>query len=386
MTLRVPVSDPRREAAALEDELVDAARRVIASGTYILGPEVAEFERELAEWLGVANVVGVASGTDALVLALRACGVTSGDLVVVPAFTFFATASAVLALGAVPVVVDVDDEDLNLSAERLEAVLEGTSEPHRRVGVDPDSITAVIPVHLYGKPAPIDRIRATARDRGLRVVEDAAQALGAVGPDGKVGAHAAPACFSFFPTKNLGAFGDGGAVATDDDGLADDIRLRRAHGASEKYHHIVAGTNSRLDAMQAALLRVKLASLQEHLDARRSIAGRYRDGLAGVAGLRLPDEPTVGRHAFHQYTVQVEHGRREDFRSFLDARGVGTAVYYPSPVHLQPALGLGHLEGDLPSAERAAREACSLPMFPMLRDEEIDHVIATVGAFFSVFG
>jgi len=362
----VPLVDLGRQAAALASELGAAAARVLASGAYVLGPEVEAFEREIASFVGVGHAVGVASGTDALDLALRAAGVRPGDRVLTSPFTFFATVSAILSAGAVPVFADIDPATFNLDPGRVREVLDGP---------DGGGVRAVLPVHLYGQAADVDALAGF----GLPLVEDAAQALGA-----RLGARAAGAlgvagCFSFFPTKNLGGFGDGGMVTTDDAELADRVRLLRAHGMRPRYTHRVVGTNSRLDALQAALLRVKLPHLPAWLDAREGHARAYGEALAGLPGLLAPAAASGRRHAWHQYTVRVDGGRRDAVREALQGMGIATGVYYPTPAHLQEALAhLGHRRGDFPEAERACREVLSLPLFPELTVAERDRVISAL--------
>jgi len=354
----VPLIDLGRQAAALAPELGDAAARVLASGAYVLGPEVEAFEDEVAAFVGVGHAVGVASGTDALDLALRAAGVRPGDRVLTSPFTFFATVSAILSAGAVPVFADIEPLTFTLDAQRVSEVLEGPDGAH---------ITALMPVHLYGQTADVDPLAAL----GLPLIEDAAQALGADHGERRAGALGAAGCFSFFPTKNLGGFGDGGMVTTDDADLADRVRLLRAHGMRPRYTHRAVGTNSRLDALQAALLRVKLPHLPTWLAARQGHAQAYDEALAGVDGLTLPAVPPGRRHAWHQYTVRISGGRRDAVRDALRAAGIATAVYYPTPAHLQEALAdLGHRPGDFPEAERACGEVLSLPLFPELTDAE----------------
>ncbi len=377
--MRVPLVDLSRQVAALRPELTAAVDRVLRSTQFILGPEVAAFEQEMAAYLGVRHAIGVASGTDALFLALRATGIGPGDRVLTSAFTFFATASAILNAGAEPVFADIDPATYGLSPETVRAVLAGHSTPHRRLGVEPDTIRAVLPVHLYGQPVAAHQLTLLAERHGLLMIEDAAQALGAAYRGHKVGTLGHLAAFSFFPTKSLGGFGDGGLVTTDDDALADRVRLLRVHGARPRYHHHLVGTNSRLDALQAALLRVKLPHLEGWVTARRGHAAAYTRYLATTNRLTVPITLHDRFHCFHQYTVRVGDGRRAGMRDHLRRRGIETAVYYPVPLHLQPVLRhLGYRPGDLPEAERACQEVVSLPMFPELRDEERSAVVAAV--------
>lgn len=357
---RIPFADPAADQAALTEALAAAAARVIRSGRYILGPEVEAFERELAEACGVAHAVGVSSGTDALLAMLAAAGVGPGDEVVTSPFSFFATAGAIVRAGARPVFADVDGQTLNLDPEAALAKLG----PRTR---------AVLLVHIFGRCMPTAALEAACASRGIALLEDAAQAIGAVGADGRrVGTRTTAAALSFFPTKNLGALGDGGAVLTDDAAFAGVIRRLRVHGAARKNQHVEVGGNFRLDALQAALLRVKLPCLPAWTAARRRAAARYRAGLHGT-GLGLP--PQDPGCVWNQFVVRVPEGR-DELAAALARAGVTTEVYYPTPLHLQPALaGLGHARGDLPIAERACAEAMALPLHPALADAAIDHVV-----------
>lgn len=374
----IPLLDLSRQIAALDHEIQAAIRRVISSGRFILGPEVTAFEAEVATHLGAAHAVGVGNGTDALWLALRALEIGPGDAVLTSPFTFFATASAIAGTGARIALADIDPETFNLSPAAVRAVLDGECEVSRRVEVDPARVRAILPVHLYGQPADLHAFEALARDRGLAIVEDAAQALGARVGERAIGASAGLACFSFFPSKNLGAFGDGGLVTTEDPTLADRVRQLRAHGSRARYEHHLLGTNSRLDAIQAAILRVKLPHLDAWVKARRRHAAAYSAALDGIPGLTPPVEAPGRHHAYHQYTVRLAQGR-DDAARRLAAAEIGHAVYYARPLHQQPALAdLGYRPGDFPVAEQAAREVLSLPIFPELRPEERDRVVDTL--------
>ena len=364
--MRVPFFDRTRADAALEPELTAAFQRVFRSGQYILGEEVAAFERECAAFIEVPHAVGVSSGTDALIVALLALGVGPGDEVICPAYTFFATASAIARVGATPVLADIDPATYNVDPASVAA----------RVG---PRTKAIVPVHLFGLAADMDALREIAG--AIPIIEDAAQAFGAARRDRKVGALGALGCFSFFPTKNLGGFGDGGLVTTTDDALAARARAIRAHGAAVKHEHTLMGGNFRLDALQAALLRVKLPRVSDGIAARRERASRYRQMLAGEASLTLPPEGGT----LNQFVIRVRGaGARDRLRASLVERGVGTEIYYPRPLHLQPALAsLGHAEGSYPHAEAAARETLALPIFPELTEPEIGYVVEQVIAFFA---
>jgi dTDP-4-amino-4,6-dideoxygalactose transaminase len=381
--MHIPMVDLRRHSADLEQELNDAFKRVAASGRYILGEEVAEFEREIAEFIGSKFAVGVASGTDALWLALRACGVGPGDRVITTAFTFIGTVSAILYLGAEPVFVDVDSRTLNIDPSRIRVFLDGSSPVHRRLDVVPETVKAVLPVHLYGGPANIDALLDIGKEFDLVVIEDAAQALGSELRSKMTGTFGSIGCFSFFPTKNLGALGDGGLVTTDNSDLADRVRKLRTHGSVAKYRHEFVGTNSRLDALQAAALRVKLARLPEWLARRRTHAAAYQTGLQTVPQIWPPTSLEGAKHSYHQYTIRIVDGQRDRLGAFLAERGVDTAIYYPLPLHLQPALQhLGYRRGDLPESEKASSEVISLPIFPELSESERAYVIESITEFF----
>ncbi len=383
LTGRVPLLDLTRQVTALKPELMDALERVIDSGHYILREEVEAFEAAVAAYVGTRHAVGVASGTDALLLALKALDVGRGDLVVTTPFTFFATASAIMTCGATPVFVDVDPRTLNLDANQVKLVLEGRSRVHSRLRIRPEDIRAIVPVHLYGQPADMDPLIGLARERGLGVVEDAAQALGAEYRGRKAGSFSACGCFSFFPSKNLGAFGDGGIVVTSDDDVAQRVRRLRAHGANGRYRHDLIGTNSRLDAIQAALLGVKLGHLDDWILARQKNASAYEGALCGTEGLELPPVAPERTHTYHQYTLQVVSGVRDALRDWLGGVGVGTEIYYPTPLHLQPALErLGYRPGDFENAEAASTRVLSIPVYPELRSDELEHVAWSIQGFF----
>jgi dTDP-4-amino-4,6-dideoxygalactose transaminase len=365
---RVPFFDRTRGDAAIEPELTAAFQRVLRSGRYILGPEVEAFESECAAALGVRYAIGVSSGSDAVLAALMALGVGPGDEIICPAYTFFATAGAVARLGALPVFVDIDPSTYLIDPAAASARISPRTK-------------AIVAVHLFGRCADVDALRAVTT---LPIVEDAAQAFGATDRGRSAGTMGALGCFSFFPTKNLGGFGDGGLVTTGDAALAARVRALRAHGAPEKNHHTEVGGNFRLDALQAALLGVTLARVGAAITARRKHAALY-DQLFTEAGIAEVVLPKGGAGAtYNQYVIRVRGaGVRDRLRAFLTSRGVGTEVYYPAPLHRQPcfsALGLG--EGSLPAAESAARETLALPIFPELTAEEIGFVVAGLTTFF----
>jgi dTDP-4-amino-4,6-dideoxygalactose transaminase len=359
----IPILDLTRYDADLKREIARAVEGVFASGRFVMGPANEAFEAALAQALGVRHVIGVSSGTDALLVCLMALGVGAGDEVVTSPFSFFASAGVVARLGARPVFVDIDPASFNLDPSRLEAAIT----PRTR---------AIQPVHLYGQCADMDPILAIAARRGVPVVEDACQSIGATYGGRQAGTLGLMGAFSFYPTKNLGAAGDGGAVATNDDAMAGLLRILRVHGSTVTYHHERVGGNFRLDAVQAAVLGAKLPRLPGWNERRRAIAERY-DGLlrpAARAGrLTLPSKAPGGRHVYHQYVVRVTD--RDAVRKRLGERGVGASVFYPIPLHLQDCFaGLGGRAGDFPAAEKAAAEVLALPMFAELTDAEVERV------------
>jgi dTDP-4-amino-4,6-dideoxygalactose transaminase len=359
---RIPLLDLERQHAPLDRALQTAAARVLASGRFVLGPEVAAFESELAVELGFSAAVGTSSGTDALLAMLMAAGVAAGDEVITTPYSFFATVEAIVRLGARPVFADIDPQTLNL-------------DPHAAAALLGPRTKAVVVVHLFGRPASLDPLRQPCAALGLPLIEDAAQAIGGRGVGSGWGA-----ALSFFPSKNLGGFGDGGAILTHDADLAARLRRLRNHGASDKLRHEEIGGNFRLDELQAALLRVKLPRLTAWTSARRRVADQYRSHLQDLPiGLPPPDEGAV----WNQFVVRVPAERRAGLRAHLADRGIASAVYYPVPLHLQPALGfLGHHPGAFPHAEQAAQETLALPIFPELRDESVARVAGAVADFF----
>jgi dTDP-4-amino-4,6-dideoxygalactose transaminase len=369
----VPLLDLKPQFAEIRDEVLAAVARVFESQHFILGPEGAALERELAAYVGVAHGVGCASGSDALLLAFMALDVKPGDEVVTTPYTFFATAGSIVRLGAKPVFVDVDPETYNVDAGAVEAKVTWRTK-------------AICPVHLYGQTADMAAVREAADLHGVPIVEDAAQAIGAEYEGRRAGALGHMACFSFYPTKNLGGAGDGGMVTTDDPELAEKLRILRDHGQRPKYVYRTVGVNSRLDELQAAVLRVKLARLEAWHARRAEVAARYAalfDG-AGLSGrVGLPAVAPGRRHVYNQFVVRVAGGRRDALREHLRERGVGTEVYYPVPLHLQECFrSLGHEEGDFPESERAARETLALPAFPELTAAQQEAVVGRIAEFF----
>jgi dTDP-4-amino-4,6-dideoxygalactose transaminase len=370
--MKVPLLDLQAQYVPLRSEILAAIERVCDSQRFILGPEVEALEAELARTLGVGHAIGVSSGTDALLLALMALGVGPGDEVITTPFSFFATAGCISRVGARPVFVDIDPVTFNLDPRHLAAAFT-------------DRTRAVMPVHLFGLTADMSPILEEAGRRGVPVIEDAAQAIGATYNGQPAGTLGAFGCFSFFPSKNLGAFGDGGLVTTEDERLAARARLLRNHGMEPKYHYQEIGGNFRLDALQAAILRVKLPHLAAWSEARRLNAARYRKmfATAGLADrVTLPVEPAGRSHIYNQFVIRVPE--RDRLRDHLTRAGIGTEVYYPVPFHLQACFaGLGLHPGDFPHAERAAAESLALPIYGELSLEQQQFVVDTVAGFFA---
>ncbi len=363
MNLVVPQSDPKAGYLTHQSEIDEAIRQTLDSGWYILGKQVAAFEQAFAAYVGVGNCVGVANGTDAIVLALRACGIGAGDAVVTVSHTAVATVAAIDLAGAEPLMVDIDPATFTISPQAIEDAIKNYRGSSK--------IKAIIAVHLYGHPAEMTAIGELARRYELKVVEDCAQAHGAKLGERRVGSIGDVAAFSFYPTKNLGALGDGGAVATNDAALAERLRLLREYGWRERYVSEIAGMNSRLDEVQAALLRVKLKYLDSENERRRQIAAAYDEGLK-ASGLVLPKCVGDISHVYHQYVVRS--GERDVLKDRLREKGIGGLVHYPVPVHRQPAYR-HRASAALPITEQAAREVLSLPMFPQLTDEQVAQVI-----------
>ncbi len=364
--LHIPILDMRAQHAEIRQEIAAAIAEVVEAQQFILGPHVQALEEELARYCGVRFGVAVASGTDALILALHAAGVGRGDEVIVPAFSFVATADAVSLLGATPVFIDVDPRTLNLDFAALSAAIT-------------ERTKAVIPVHLYGQPVRMDRLFAALGNRKIAVIEDGAQALGARYCGAPVGSFGLFGCTSFFPSKNLGGYGDGGMIFTDDPDLADRLRGLRSHGGRRKYVHEEQGWNSRLDELQAAVLRVKLPHLDAWNGGRRRNASMYNALLRDIEGVTGLDVDAGCEPVYHQYTVRVVD--RDRVQARLAERGIGTAVHYPIPLHLQGMYRhLGYRAGDLPVAEAAAREVLSLPVYPELSEAQVEYVAGQLRA------
>jgi dTDP-4-amino-4,6-dideoxygalactose transaminase len=369
--VNIPLLDLKAQYRAIKTEVMAVIEEVCDEQGFVLGPRVADFEAATARYVGCRRGIGCASGSDALLLALMALGVKAGDEVITVPFTFFATAGAISRLGAKPVFVDIESDSFNIDPHQIERAI--TS--HTR---------AVIPVHLFGQCADMAAINSIAKRRGIRVIEDACQAIGAAQESRRAGALGDVGCFSFFPTKNLGGFGDGGLMTTDDDSLAEALSMLRVHGSRVRYLHEAVGINSRLDALQAAVLHVKLKHLDEWTEGRRRNAERYQRLFAQAQLLDrvlLPVSVPGNVHVYNQYTVRVR--QRDDLRNYLKQKGIGSEVYYPLPMHLQNCYhGLGYHKGSFPVSERAAEEVLSLPIYPELTEDQQAYVVQTVTDFF----
>lgn len=366
--MSVAFFDITKQNQALEKEINSAIDSVVKSGRYILSENVARLEKEVAAYCGTKYAVGVASGTDALHLALRACGIKEGDEVITSPFTFVATAEAISYCGAVPVFVDIEPKTFNLDPSKLE-----------------DAITkktkAVLPVHLYGQACEMGKIMEIAKKHSLKVIEDCAQAIGAEYEGKKVGSFGDAGCFSFFPTKNLGCFGDGGMITTNDEKLAGEVKVLRGHGSRKTYHYDLIGYNSRLDELQAAILRVKLPHLDPYIKNRRKNANFYHKNLKEIPELVLPHELKNAKHTFNQYTLRVK--TRDEVFEFLKTKSIGAMVYYPLSLHRQVAFSrLGYKAGSFPQAEAAQEEVLSLPIYPELNKEQAGEVCLALRDYF----
>ncbi|MEM6798732.1 MAG: DegT/DnrJ/EryC1/StrS family aminotransferase [Planctomycetota bacterium] len=368
----VPMLDINRQNHPLREEILNAMAGVCDSGAFLFGPAVKELESAVADYCGAEYAVGCASGSDALLLAMMALGIGEGDEVILPSFTFFATAGSVWRLGAKPVFADLIPKTFNIDPADVERKITPATK-------------AIIPVHLFGQAADMAPLNALAAERGIHIIEDAAQAIGATYQDRRVGGLGKIGCFSFYPTKNLGGFGDGGMMTTNDAELADKLRVLCNHGQRPRYYHHFVGVNSRLDTLQAAVLGVKLQHLDRYAAGRSQNANRYKErlttlGLGDVVA--TPIEADECRSVWNQYTVRVPGGRRDALQQWLAERQIGAAIYYPVPLHLQPCFAsLGYAEGDLPHSEAAAAEVLSLPVFPEMTKTEHDRVVEAIAGF-----
>lgn len=357
---KIPILDTRPETDSIWPELMSAVEEVFQSGQFIMGPNVTSFEKEVADYLGVKHAIGLNSGTDALILGVHALGLRPGDEVITTPFTFFATGEAVSHFHATPVFVDIDPDTFNFRVEDVEkAITEKTK--------------GIIPVHLFGQAVDMDPLMELAKSKGLWVLEDVAQAFGADYKGRKTGSIGDAGAFSFFPSKNLGAFGDGGLFTTNDDAAADLVRVLRVHGARKKYNNEMVGVNSRLDALQAAILRCKLPHIDDWNAGRREAAHRYTNALSGVAGVIAPKEEEFGTHVYHQYTVRITDANRDEVQKKLDTAGVSTMVYYEKPLHKLPVYA--NMDVSMPVCESVASQVLSLPIWPKITWETQERVV-----------
>jgi len=378
---QISMLDLRREYEYMKDDIEVAIRKCLDHQQWIMGPEVKELEGKIAEYLGVKYCIGVASGTDALVISLRALAIklkgeeyfSKEDEIVTTPFTFTATGDAILRAGATPVFVDIDPRTFNLDAIAAEEYL-------RRYG---KKVAGIIPVHLYGQACALDKIMETANSHHLFVIEDVAQALGGMWKDKKLGSIGAAGCFSFFPSKNLGGFGDGGMIATNDEEIASLSRMLRVHGGKDKYNVEHVGYKSRLDTLQAAILLAKYKYLDEFNTRRREIAKVYNNELKGIEEIVLPEEQPSACHVYHQYTIRVKNGKREKLKQFLQEKGISSMVYYPLPLNKMKVFqGRCRIHGDLSETEKAAEEVLSLPVEPLLAHEDVAAIAQAIKDFF----
>jgi len=377
--MTIPLVDLKAQYDSIKEEIDAAIQRVLQSGQFILGSEVKAFEDEMAAYCGAQYAVGVASGTDALQLALLACGIKVGDEVITTPFTFIATAESIAKCGATPVFVDIDPKTYNIAPEKIEQYLQS-----RQITSHQSPVTALLPVHLYGQPAAMERILDVAGKHNLKVIEDCAQALGAEYKGRKVGSLGDAGCLSFFPSKVLGAYGDGGMVVTNDPEIAETVRILRVHGSKTTYQHVMHGFNSRLDALQAALLRVKLKYLDRWNELRRSKAALYTRLLSQVDGIEPPYFEKNCKPSCNYYTVRIKDSRlsRDELRKHLESKGIRTMVYYPLSLHLQEVYKyLKHKSGDFPHSEQAQEQVLTLPMYPELSEEQIEEVASEIKRF-----
>ncbi|MCP4694999.1 MAG: DegT/DnrJ/EryC1/StrS family aminotransferase [Desulfobacterales bacterium] len=376
--MKTPLLDLKSQYQSIKDEILETVNEVFESQWFILGPNVARLEKEIAEYCTTSHSVGVSSGTDALLISLMAADIKPGDLVLTTPYTFFATAGSIDRLGARAVFVDIDPETYNISPAEMEKTISSLC------AADQERLKAMIPVHLYGQCADMDPILAMARERGLAVIEDAAQAIGAEYKGKRAGSMGDFGCFSFFPSKNLGAFGDGGIVTTNSDELNEKLQILRMHGSRPKYYHKTVGGNFRLDALQAAVVSVKLKHLDDWSEARGKNAARYRQLFsdAGLDGIIQTPKEIESRHIYNQFIIRVPE-KRDELRAFLQDADVGTEVYYPLPLHIQECFAhLGYKKGDFPVSEEAALKTLALPIYPELTEAQQAYVVEKIKEFY----
>ncbi|MDJ0332956.1 DegT/DnrJ/EryC1/StrS family aminotransferase [Planococcus sp. S3-L1] len=370
--MKVEMLDLKKQYQELRNEIITSIDDVMSSSQFILGENVKKLENSIASFSNSESGIGVANGSDAIHIALQAAGIEAGDEIITSSFTFFATGGAIVRVGATPVYVDIDPITFNIDSTKIEAAIT-------------EKTKAIVPVHLYGQMADMESIKKIAIKYDLIIIEDAAQAIGSKQNGKTVGELGTAATYSFFPTKNLGAYGDAGMIVTNNEDLAEKARVIRVHGSKPKYYHHVLGYNSRLDEMQAAILNVKFPHLEEWLNSRRQHAMRYTNLLNQklINIIQTPVEVEGNYHVFHQYTLRVP--KRDELQAFLKEQGIATMIYYPMPLHLQPVFkNLGYSEGDLPETEKAAKEAISLPMYPELPIEHQDYIVEKIIEFYAL--
>ena len=369
--MKIPLVDLKAQYASIGNEIDDAIRSVIENTQFILGPEVETFESEIAAYCQTKFAIGVASGTDALLLALLACDIRPNDEVITTPFTFIATTEAITQCGATPVFVDIDSKTYNIDSAKVELNISQRTR-------------AILPVHLYGQPADMNPILELGKKYNLKVIEDCAQALGAKYKGKEAGSLADVGCLSFFPSKVLGAYGDGGMVVTNSPEIAEKVAMLRNHGCKQKYYHLVPGFNSRLDSLQAAILRVKLRHLDDWIELRRQKASLYSQLFDRIGGIQPPYVSPDSCHIFNYYTIRLQNGElnRDELQEYLHAQGIATAIYYPLSLHLQQACkSLGYKPGDFPESEKIQEEVLSLPIYPELGDGEIEEIVEAIDSF-----
>jgi len=365
--MKIPIMNLGVQYEQLKADIDRVMRHIAETSNFVLGKETEEFEKEIAAYCGTKYAIGVNSGTDALILALEALGIRGGDEVITTPFTFVATAEAISRVDAKPVFADIDPVTYNIDPAKIESAVTGRTR-------------AILPVHLFGNPCDMEAITKIANKHRFAIVEDTAQAIGAVYRGRRAGSFGDAGCFSFFPSKNLGAFGDGGMVTTNIQDIADKVKLLRVHGTSARYHHSVIGFNSRLDNLQAAILSIKLTKLEEWNEKRRQVARRYDEALKSMAA--IPKTQKDGKHVYHLYVIRVDEKKRDGLVNYLNENGIEARVYYSLPLHLQECYrGLGYKKGDFPEAERAGRETLALPLYPELEINEQDYVIEMIKAY-----
>jgi dTDP-4-amino-4,6-dideoxygalactose transaminase len=380
--VKVPLLDLNRRYNLIKKEINKAVEKVLNSQHFILGEEVKQLEEKIAAYCGTGYTVACASGTDALLLSLRSLGVKRGDFVITTPFSFFATAGAIHNIGAIPIFIDIKPDTYNIDPEKIKDLLNKRSFHTKRLNIEISGIKAIIPVHLYGQMADMDTINNLAKEYNLDVIEDACQAIGAEYKSKKAGSIGSTGCFSFFPTKNLGGYGDGGIITTNREELSLELKKLRVHGSERDYHHLSVGYNSRLDTIQAAVLLAEFPYLDDWNKKRQENAQIYSDLLKDIEEIDCPHVAGERKHIFHQYTIRVKNNKRDELMGFLSRKGIGSKIYYPLPLHLQECFNhLSYKQRDFPVSEKAAEEVLSLPIFPELTDEEIEYVCDSIKSF-----